>query len=110
MRIYIVDPYERVISEATYENDGSNRLKEIIGSCMLSTVIINDRNDRLLCDDIGMLRTDKKLPLFRLHELKDGDTATIIAGRGVIVGTDYHGYDDPSEPLESLEQRVEFIL
>lgn len=110
LRFYIVDPYERGICESTHEVDGSDWIKEIVGSYMLSTVIINDRDDRLLCDEIGMLRTDKKLPLFRLHETKQGDIPTIVAGRAIIVGTNYAMYDDPSEPMVSLEQRVEFIL
>lgn len=94
--------------EAAYE--GEEWVAGIIESSLTDEITINGRGDLLICDEIGMLRTDKKLPLFRITPQLPADRGAVIAGRAVVVGTGETNRQSVLEPPESLRQRIEFIL
>lgn len=106
MKAYLIDPFQKSISEVEYSGNWEDISKMI--NCDYFTVVnLNDDGDTVFVDDEGLLRDQTYMKYFRIR--MEPDFEQTIAGKGLVLGTDREGNScAPICNIEWLEGVISF--
>ncbi len=106
MKAYLIDPFQKSISEVNYSGDWQN-INRMIGCDYFTTVMLNDDGDTAFVDDEGLLKDQAEMQYFRIRMAPDFHQT--IAGKGLVLGTDSQGESvAPTCNIEWLEGVISF--
>jgi len=102
MRAILIDPEQRSITEIEYDNSDYKNICKLIDATLFDVARFADTRDAVYVDDNG-LSANKRF--FHLDGM-----ATPLAGKGLVLGTDYQGESiEPEATVEGLEKVVMFL-
>lgn len=105
MRAILIDPTTKTVSETEYSGDYHDITKLIAAESGLFTVVRLSSSHVMYVDDEGLLVNPNPNGYFRLEGYP-----TILAGKGLIVGSTPDGNDvETSIPVSVVEAVVTFV-
>ncbi len=104
MRVYLIDPSTRSITEQQLE-DGEAGIARLIGYDSIDFDEIDDNGDRLFFDESCFIRHGSDVGRFKVDNLAP------VAGKGVIAGGEpgARGVKDAIVSADALAARVSFL-
>jgi len=105
MKAYLIDPVKKSIDEVDY--DGSlDGIYNLLNVRVIDAIEINEHRDAIFVDDEGLLYDPEEI--MRRGFFAVDDPGNIIAGRGLVLGTDDEG--DSCEPYTNINYVRERIF
>lgn len=102
MRAYLIDPFAKQVTEVEYTGHYKN-INEHIKADIFCVVGLDD-GDSVFIDDEGLLCDQEEQEYFWV-----GDYPQMLAGRGLVLGTDDEGESvSPKCSLDWLQENVRF--
>lgn len=103
MKAFLIDPFERTITEVEYNGDYKH-IYALIGCETFETIQIGDDGDAIYVDEEGLLGDLSKQAFFGVPSLY----SQALAGKGLVLGSDALGGDTaPKITLEALKQLIQ---
>lgn len=104
MRVYLIDPTTRTVSEQQLD-DGLTGIAKLIGYDSIDFDEIDDNGDRLFFDESCFIRHGAEVGRFKVDNLAP------VAGKGVIAGGEpgAPGLKDAIVSADALAARVKFL-
>jgi len=98
MKAYLIDPFEKAITEVNYSGNWED-IAPMIGCDYFTAVQLNDDEDTVFVDDEGLLKDQSEMHYFRIK--MEPNYEQVIAGKGLVLGTNAEG--ESVEPLCNIE-------
>lgn len=105
-RAFLIDPAIKAVLEIEWVNKDFKTIAPILGCALFTTIVIDSEDNVVFVDDEGQNTYPNKFGYFQV----DGYPG-ILAGRGLILGTDETGASVAPRKLtlNQLRQKVTFV-